>query len=86
MIREEKSHVQEVPQKTVSEAVQKTPFTEVIESNPRLAAAYYDRANSYYNKGEYDKVWEDIDKARSLGYQVPKKFLKSLRKVSGRVR
>lgn len=86
MIREEKSHVQERPQKTELEAAQKTPFTKAIEANPRLAAAYYDRANAFYNKGEYDKVWEDIDKARSLGYQVPKKFLKSLRKVSGRVK
>ena len=86
MIREEKSHVLEGLQKTVSEAAQKTPFTKATETNPRLAAAYYDRANSFYSKGEYDKVWDDIYKARSLGYQVPKKFLKTLRKVSGRER
>lgn len=86
MINEEKSNVLEGPQKTVSQAAQKTPFTKAIEINPRLAAAYYDRANAFYNKGEYDKVWEDIDRARSMGYQVPKKFLRSLRKVSGRER
>lgn len=86
MIHEEKSHVLEGPQKTVSEAAQKTPFTKAIEANPRLAAAYYDRANAYYNKGEYEKVWEDIDRARSMGYRIPKKFLRSLRKVSGRER
>ena len=86
MIREEKSHILKRPQKTVSESVQKTPFSKAVEANPRLAAAYYDRANAFYNKGEYDKVWEDINKARSMGYQVPKKFLKSLRKVSGRER
>lgn len=86
MIREEKSHVPEGPQKRVSETAPKTSFANVIEANPRLAAAYYDRANAFYNKGEYDKVWEDIHKARSLGYQVPKKFLKALRRVSGRVR
>ena len=51
MIREEKSHVLEGPQKTVSKAVQKTPFTKAIQTNPRLAAAYYDRANAFYNKG-----------------------------------
>jgi tetratricopeptide (TPR) repeat protein len=84
MIREEKSHVHKGPQKTSSESSQKTPFDKAIEANPRLAAAYYDRANAFYNKGEYEKVWEDIDRARSLGYQVPKKFLKALRKVSGR--
>jgi len=86
MIREEKPHVLEGPQKTVSEAAQNTPFVKAIEANPRLAAAYFDRANSFYNKGEYEKVWDDIGKAQSLGYQVPKKFLKSLRKVSGRER
>ena len=86
MIREEKTHVLEGPKKTVSETAQTMPFTKATETNPRLAAAYYDRANAFYNKGEYDKVWDDIDKARSMGYQVPKKFLKSLRKVSGRER
>ena len=86
MIREEKCHVLEGSQKTVSESTQKTPSTKAIEANPRLAAAYFDRANSFYNKGEYDKVWEDISKAQSLGYHIPKKFLKSLRKVSGRER
>ncbi len=86
MIREEKPQVLKESQQTASEAPQKTPFTKAIETNPRLAAAYYDRANSFYNKGEYDKVWDDIDRARSMGYQVPKKFLKTLRKVSGRER
>ena len=86
MNREEKSHVLKGSQETVSEAAQKAPFANAIEANPRLAAAYYDRANAFYNKGEYDKVWDDIHKARSLGYQVPKKFLKALRRVSGRVR
>ncbi|MBC8468976.1 MAG: hypothetical protein H8D56_05845 [Planctomycetes bacterium] len=84
MIREEKSHVLEGPQKTESEAAQKMPFTQAIQTNPRLAAAYYDRANAFYNKGEFEKAWKDIDRARSMGYQVPKKFLKSLRKVTGR--
>jgi hypothetical protein len=83
MIREEKAHV---IKQAVSEAAPKTPFTKAIETNPRIAAAYYDRANAFYNKGEYEKVWEDIDRARSLGYRVPKKFLKTLRKVSGRER
>ena len=86
MIREEKPHVLKGPQKIASELPQKTTFTRAIETNPRLAAAYYDRANAFYNKGEYDKVWEDINRARSMGYHVPKKFLNSLRKVSGRER
>ena len=84
MIHEEKSHVLKGPQKTISKAAQKTPFTKAIQTNPRLAAAYYDRAHAFYNKGEFEKAWEDIDKARNMGYQVPKKFLRSLRKVTGR--
>ena len=84
MIREEKLHVLKGPQQTASELPQKTPLTGAIQTNPRLAAAYYDRANAFYNKGEFEKAWKDIDRARSMGYQVPKKFLKSLRKVTGR--
>jgi len=86
MISEEKSHILEGFPKVVSESAQKTPFNKAVEVNPRLAAAYYDRANAYYNKGEYEKVWEDINRAQSLGYRVPKRFLKSLRKVSGRTK
>lgn len=86
MVREEDCHIRKGSQKTVSKAAQETPFTKNIEANPRLAAAYFDRANAFYNKGEYDKVWEDIDRARSLGYQVPKKFIKVLRRVSGRAK
>ncbi len=78
MTREEESQVLEEPRKT--------PFSKAIEINPRLTAAYYDRAIAYYSKGEYEKVWEDVYKAQSLGYQVPKKFLKALRKASGRER
>ena len=63
MIREEKSHVQQGSQKTVSETAQKTTFSEAVEANPRLAAAYYDRANVFYNKGEYDKAIADLTKA-----------------------
>jgi tetratricopeptide (TPR) repeat protein len=86
MIHEEKSPVLEGPQKIVSQAAQKTPFAKAIEANPRLAAAYYDRANAFYNKGEFEKAWEDIDRARSMGYHIPKKFLRSLLKVTGRER
>jgi hypothetical protein len=84
MISEEKSHILEGSPKVESESAQKTPFNKAVEANPRLAAAYYDRANAYYDKGEYEKVWEDINRAQSLGYRVPKRFLKALRKVSGR--
>jgi tetratricopeptide (TPR) repeat protein len=86
MIGEEKCHIRKGSRKTASQAEQETPFKKALEANPRLAAAYFDRANAFYNKGEYDKVWDDINKARSLGYHVPKKFIKALRRVSGRER
>lgn len=55
---------------------------EINESHE--ATTYYDQVIAYYNKGEYEKVWEIIDEAQSLGYQISKKFLNALRKVSGR--
>ena len=35
-------------------------------------------------KREYDKVWEDVHKAQSLGLLVRAGFLKALREASGR--
>jgi hypothetical protein len=34
--------------------------------------------------GEYDKAWEDVNKAQSLGYHVSPEFLKDLREALGR--
>ncbi len=48
------------------------------------AAAYYNKAKAYYSKREYDKSWEDVNKAQALGYQIPADFLDELRKASGR--
>jgi hypothetical protein len=39
---------------------------------------------SYYYKKEYDKSWEDIKKAKDLGWRIPPEFLEELRKASGR--
>jgi len=61
-------------------------YTKAIELNPRFAAAYNNRGIAYYNKGEYDKAWEDVYKAQSLGSQVHPGFLKALREDSGRQR
>ena len=57
-------------------------FDKVLEKNPRDARAYYERGLVYYNKGEYDKAWQDVHKAQSLGYQVPPEFLKLLSEVT----
>lgn len=49
-----------------------------LETNPYNARIYYERALVYYNKGEYDKAWQDIQRAQSLGYEVPTEFLQLL--------
>ena len=61
-------------------------LNKAIEINPRHAGAYYNRGLAYYNKREYDKAWEDVHKAQSLGYQVHPEVLKKLREASGRER
>jgi len=57
-------------------------FNKVLEKNPRDARAYYERGLVYYNKGEYDKAWQDVHKAQSLGYHVPPEFIRLLSEVS----
>ena len=56
-------------------------FTKAIEINPRHAEAYYNRAVSYYRIGDYGKSWEDLEKAKSLGYnRIHPGFLEDLQK------
>jgi len=57
-------------------------FRRVLEQNPRDARTYYERGLIYYNKGEYDKAWQDVRKAQSLGYRVPPEFLSLLSESS----
>ena len=62
-------------------------YTKAIGINPRFAVAYAERAFAYCHfRREYDKAWEDVHKAQSLGYQVHPEFLKALREASGRER
>lgn len=61
-------------------------YNKAIDINPRFAKAILSRGVAYYSKGEYDKAWEDVHKAQSLGYQVHPGFLKALREASGRQR
>ena len=56
-------------------------FNRVLEKNPRDARTYYERGLVYYNKGEYDKAWQDMQMAQDLGYQVPPEFLALLSEV-----
>ena len=61
-------------------------FTRAIDINPRLAKSYVGRGAVYYEKGQYDKAWDDVHKAQSLGFQVPSDFLNDLREASERER
>lgn len=55
-----------------------------IEINPKYAGAYFSRGRSYYFRREYDKSWEDIQKAQDLGYPIPAEFLNDLLRASER--
>ncbi|MHC4207911.1 MAG: tetratricopeptide repeat protein, partial [Planctomycetota bacterium] len=59
-------------------------FNKSIELNPQSAKAYYNRAVVFCGMKEYDKAWQDIHQAQSLGFQAPAGFLQILRKDSGR--
>ena len=59
-------------------------YTKALEISPRFAKAYNNRGVAYYQMGQYDKAWEDVHKAQDLGFKIHPKFLKLLRKASGR--
>ena len=59
-------------------------YSKAIEISPTFALAYSNRGIAYYKSGEYEKSWENVHKAQSLGYQVPAEFLTLLREASGR--
>lgn len=59
-------------------------FSETIKNNPNYAGAYYNRAMAYFYKNNYERCWQDVHKAESLGLKFSAKFLASLRKSSGR--
>ena len=58
-------------------------FNKAIEINPRYAVAYYNRGVTYFYIREYDKAWDDVYKAKNLGYKVHPGFLKALHQATG---
>ncbi|MFC1815704.1 tetratricopeptide repeat protein [Thermodesulfobacteriota bacterium] len=59
-------------------------FNKVIEINPRHARAYINRAVVHFLTTDYDKAWNDAQKAKEFGYQINPDFLKDLCKTSWR--
>ena len=57
-----------------------------IQLNPNYGEAYSIRAIVYFSKKIYDKSWEDVHLAQSLGGNIHPEFLESLKKESGRVK
>ena len=45
-------------------------YSKAIDNNPNYAAAFNNRAVAYYQLKEYDRAWDDLHKAESLGYSV----------------
>ena len=37
-----------------------------VQTELNDAAAYINRGNAYFEKGEYDKAWDDMHKAQAL--------------------
>ena len=42
------------------------------------------RAIAFYYERDYDRAWEDLRKAESLGWKISPNFLQNLQKASGR--
>jgi len=59
-------------------------YTTAIKINPEHTLAYKNRAYAYMLKGQYDKAWDDVRKAQSLGFEVDQEFLRALQDASGR--
>lgn len=64
-----------------------TYFNKVLEINPASendGQFHNDRGVAYFFLKDYDKCWEDVNKAIQLGYQVHPQFLSELKRASGR--
>jgi tetratricopeptide (TPR) repeat protein len=55
-------------------------FNKAIQLDPRFARAYRDRAMVHFDRSDFDKSVEDLDKAQSLGYRLDQDFVKMVRR------
>jgi tetratricopeptide (TPR) repeat protein len=59
-------------------------YSKALEINPRYGLASGNRLVAYIEKKEYEKAWDDVNRAQDLGIQIPPEILKALREASGR--
>jgi tetratricopeptide (TPR) repeat protein len=59
-------------------------FDKAINLNPDYTDALRSRAEVFFRKLEYNRSWEDVNKLRALGAEVPAKLLDDLKKATGR--
>lgn len=59
-------------------------FSQALKNNPNYTGIYYNRAIAYFYQDNYEKSWEDVRKAESLGFRFNDNFIKSLSKASGK--
>ncbi len=58
-------------------------FNKAIALNPHFGDAYNNRAFAYFQLKEYQKAWEDVQTARTLGTAVNPGFIDALKRASG---
>ena len=51
---------------------------------PDTGLIYSNRAFIYFHTGDYGRSWQDVHRAEALKFDIDRKFLEELRKVSGR--
>jgi Tfp pilus assembly protein PilF len=55
-----------------------------VDLCPQDGEVYWFRSVVHFSKKDYGRAWEDVDRARKLGFEVPREFLNELRKASRR--
>jgi hypothetical protein len=59
-------------------------YSKSLELMPDCAEIYIARARAYSILQEFDKAWQDVHIAESLGLSAPAKLLEELKNASGR--
>jgi len=54
-----------------------------LQYDPNFSLAYFNRSFVYRDIGDYERAYQDVLKAKSLGYSVDPQYLKELRIKAG---